>query len=488
MISIIFSCLYLLTIIVVITMIFVERRSVQSTIAWTILLTIFPIGGLVIYVFFGRKIFKTVKIRLKKNEDNALKNNFNYISSRCTSPETLLPVVNHLDMVEMLNSLDLPTFTYGNKVDIYTSSNNFFQELKDSLMAAKKSINIQFYIFRDDHIGSEIISILEEKQKSGVRVKLLYDAMGSRTLNPKSFNKLISYGGKVASFFPSKLKLININMNYRNHRKIVVIDGGLDDFSDENLNPVAFVGGFNIGDEYLGRNSHFGNWRDTHIKVYGPAVKFLNLRFLLDWRFATKETMDFSSYIEKEIKPKGDVAMQIIASGPDLEDEEIKYGYIKMVHDAKDYIYIQSPYLILDVSLLEAIKMACYRGIDVRIMIPGKADHPFVFWANRSYAGELLKVGAKIYTYSEDSFLHSKTVVIDDEVCSIGTANMDIRSFALNFEVNAFIYSTDVSVKQKNAFLNDILVCDELTLEKYERRSTFTRVKESISRLLSPIL
>ena len=490
MLSFIVLALYVITILIVISLIFVERRSVQSTVGWVIVLVSLPVVGLCIYILFGRRFLKDRKLVLKKNEDTAIKYNVVNMSSDLNSLSST-EEINHIDMIKMFNNLGACPLTSGNKVDMYFESEDFFNSLINALEQAKKSINIQFYIFKNDEIGNKIIHILERKQREGVKVKLLYDAMGSRSVSNKDFEILRAYGGEVAAFLPSKIKLLNVNLNYRNHRKLVIIDGdtnALSDSKENNTQSIGFIGGFNIGDEYLGKYKKFGTWRDTHVKILGPAVKYMNIRFLLDWRFAANKDIDLSEYIQAPIKECGDVSLQIVSSGPDMNTEEIKYGYIKMIQDAKKYIYIQSPYLILDNSLLEALKMACYRGVDVKIMIPAKPDHPFVYWANHSYAGELLQLGANIYKYSKEAFIHSKTVAIDDEVCSIGTANMDIRSFALNFEVNAFIYSKDITIKQKAQFEKDIELSEQLTTTMYDNRSKIVRVKESISRLLSPIL
>ena len=350
---------------------------------------------------------------------------------------------------------------------------------------AKKYINIQFYIFRDDEIGNEIIDILIDKAKKGVEVRLLYDAVGSKLFSDKSIHKLKKAGVKVGVFFPSFMKIINFNLNYRNHRKIVVID-----------DKIGFIGGNNVGDEYLGKSPKFGYWRDTHLKITGDAVHDLNIRFILDWRYTTKEDLVLNKYFNNEenvnlnsYKLDGDIGVQIVSSGPDISElDEIKYGYIKMIQKAKEYIYIQTPYFILDRTLTDTLKIACFSGVDVRIMIPSKPDHPFVYWASSSYAGELLKYGAKLYNYDHNAFLHAKTVVVDDCVCSIGTANFDIRSFELNFEINAFMYSSKIAKQQRKIFENDILKSKEITLDMYNSRSRYVRVKESISRLLSPIL
>ena len=311
-------------------------------------------------------------------------------------------------------------------------------------------------------------------------MRFLYDSVGSRSLNKTRLIPLIDAGCKIGEFFPSWLKIINLNMNFRNHRKIVVID-----------NTIGFVGGFNVGDEYLGKDKKFGYWRDTHIKFEGSAVKDLNLRFLADWRYATKEVVDLEKILifdESNLKPAND-GMQILSSGPNLSDNyEIKLGYLKMIQKAKDYIYIQSPYLIIDKSISDSLKLAALSGVDVRIMIPGKGDHPFVYWANLFYAGELLDSNVKIYHYDKSAFLHAKTVVIDDEICSVGTANMDTRSFELNFEVNAFIYSEKIAKEQKQDFKKDILKSTQLTLEAYNNRGRSAKIKESFSKLFSSVL
>lgn len=418
--------------------------------------------------------------KLKKEEDERLKDRMVESTDFLQYTEKFeSSIIEHRDMIYSLANLNTSPYTTNNKVSIYTDGKELFDEIKNQLKKAKKYIHIEFYIFKDDELGKEILDILIDKLAEGVEVRLLYDTVGSRLFSKKGIDRIKKAGGKVGAFFPSFLRIINLNLNFRNHRKIVVIDGN-----------VGFVGGFNVGDEYLGKDPKFGYWRDTHTKIVGSAVNDLNLRFMMDWRYTTREDINFTKYLNEDINPyNGNVGIQIINSGPDLSEiDEIKYGYLKMIQKARRYLYIQSPYLILNSSLLDAIKIACLSGVDVRIMIPSKPDHPFVYWASYSYAGELLKFGAKIYTYDKDAFLHAKTVVIDDSICSIGTANMDIRSFELNFEVNSFIYSSDIATKQKEIFENDIEKCLQVTREIYENRSRIIKFKESISRLLSPVL
>lgn len=476
--ELILTIIYLVNFGLVIDLIFRGKRNIDTTLTWIVILVLLPPLGFILYAIFGRSIAKKNMFSIKEKEDRVIKKKV--LESYVEIESNLDPYIDeNKDMIYTLANSNNAHYTNDNTVDIYPKSELFFDSLLSELKKAEEYINIQFYIFKDDRIGSEIIEILKDKARSGVEVRLLYDAVGGRNLSKKSIKEMKEAGVKIGNFFPSFLNIINFNLNFRNHRKIVVIDG-----------KVGFVGGFNIGDEYLGRDPKFGEWRDTHIKLTGSCVIDLSLRFLLDWRYVTKENLDLAKYFTKKRKKSdGNIGIQIVSSGPDITAlDEIKYGYMKIIQKARDYVYIQSPYLILDKTLMETLKVACLSGVDVRIMIPSKPDHPFVYWASYSYAGELLDYGAKIYTYGEDAFLHAKTVVSDDSIVSIGTANMDIRSFELNFEVNAFIYSEEKSREQRLIFERDMENSREITKEIYESRSTYIKMKESISRLLSPVL
>ncbi|RTE12327.1 cardiolipin synthase, partial [Staphylococcus epidermidis] len=338
-------------------------------------------------------------------------------------------------------------------------------------------IHIQYYIIHSDNLGKQLLHELEKKAEEGIEVKMLYDDMGSRDLRKKDLKKFRQRGGHAESFFPSKLPLINLRMNNRNHRKIVVIDG-----------TIGYVGGFNVGDEYLGKSKKFGYWRDTHLRIKGDAVNALQLRFILDWNSqSTRDNLTYESRYFPDVDSGGTIGIQIASSGPDEDWEQIKYGYLKMISSAKESIYIQSPYFIPDQAFLDSIKIAALGGVDVNIMVPNKRDHPFVYWATLKNVASLLEAGVNVYHY-DNGFLHSKTLVIDDEVASVGTANMDNRSFTLNFEVNAFIYDEGVARSLKQAFINDMKLSNKLTSEAYAKRNILVKFKEGISQLLSPIL
>ncbi|MFZ8101908.1 cardiolipin synthase, partial [Staphylococcus arlettae] len=367
--------------------------------------------------------------------------------------------------------------TTDNEVTIYTDGRQKFDALLNDIIQAKDYIHIQYYIFRNDNLGKSILTALEQKLTEGVEVKMLYDDMGSRTLSLKDFKSFRKNGGQVEAFFPSKLPLINLRMNNRNHRKIVIIDG-----------QIGYVGGFNVGDEYLGLKKKFGYWRDTHLRIVGDAVNALQLRFMLDWNSqSTRDNLQYEDRYFPDVNSGGTIGVQIASSGPDEAWEQIKYGYLKMIASAKESIYIQSPYFIPDQAFLDAVKIAALGGVNVNIMIPNKPDHPFVYWATYNNVASLLEAGVNIYHY-DNGFLHSKSVVIDDEIASVGTANMDHRSFTLNFEINALIYDIEVAQQLRAAFENDLNVSYRLTQELYNQRSLWIKFKDGIARLLSPIL
>lgn len=250
---------------------------------------------------------------------------------------------------------------------------------------------------------------------------------------------------------------------------------------------IGYIGGFNIGDEYLGLNPKMGYWRDTHLRLQGSSVDALQTRFFLDWNNASLKPLDYERRYFPIKVPKGKTALQIVSSGPDSEWEQIKNGIIKMIYSAKERIDIQTPYFVPDDSLMHALKIAALSGVEIRIMIPGKPDHIFVYWATYAYIGELLKVGVRCFIY-DHGFIHAKMMVVDGKIASVGTANFDVRSFKLNFEVNAFAFDVVLARRLQTIFEKDLQKSTEMTNEMYNQRSYWIRFKESISRLLTPIL
>lgn len=470
----------ILNIFLAIALIFLERRDATSTWSWLLVLFFIPVFGFIIYLLFGRRLREKHLFRWEGRSRIGINQLIDYQIEAIENDSLdfqLDDTEHYKDMIYLHLRNNHAVLTQDNDVQIYNDGKAKFEALIHDLEMAKDHIHFQYYIIKLDTLGNRILDVLIRKAKEGVIVRVLFDDIGSRTLYKRNFKELIEHGGKVESFFPSIFPLINTRLNYRNHRKIVVIDGR-----------IGYIGGFNVGDEYLGLNKKFGYWRDTHLRIEGSALHPLQTRFILDWNQASIDhDIEYADRYFPIIPRKGDVGMQIVSSGPDSEWEQIKDGYLKMIFIAKKYIYIQTPYFIPDVSFLDALRIACLSGVDVRIMIPNKPDHLFVYWATYSNIGYLLKAGAKVYIY-ENGFLHTKQIVVDDELSTVGTANIDVRSFKLNFEINAFIYDREKSHELAELFEQDMRLSSELTLEMYIARSRMIKIKESISRLVSPIL
>lgn len=479
-ISIGITAIITLNIFLAIVLIFLERRDASSTWAWLMVLFFIPILGFLIYLLLGRQLRKKHLFRWEGRDKIGIDKLIDYqldAIEQGTFEFRLDDALDYKDLINMHLRNNHAVLTQDNAVQIFNDGEAKFNALIEDMEQAKDHIHVQYYIFRLDSLGQRIHDVLIRKAKQGVKVRLLFDDMGSRGVRKKHFKELVELGGEVEAFFPSVMPLINPRLNYRNHRKIVVIDGR-----------IGYIGGFNVGDEYLGLDRKFGYWRDTHLRIEGSSVHPLQTRFILDWNQAsTISDIEYSDRYFPAIPLKGSVGIQIVSSGPDSEWEQIKNGYLKLMAMAKDYIYIQTPYFIPDASFMDTLRIACLSGIDVRIMIPNKPDHAFVYWATYSYVGQLLKAGAKVYIY-DNGFLHTKMIVVDNEASTVGTANIDVRSFKLNFEVNAFIYDRETSRELAELFEQDMLLSTELTMDLYNERTRLIKMKESFSRLLSPIL
>lgn len=479
-VTIITAVVFGINFLLAIGLIFLERRSAQSIWAWLFVLFFLPIVGFILYMLFGRTIYRQEIFKLDEDDKVGLEH---LVSEQLEEVEqgrlTFSSDVaeKHKKQIHMLLYNNQSFVTSNNDITTYTDMNDKFDQMLKDIAAAKDHIHFQYYILKMDDIGKRLYKALLKKQQEGVSVRILYDDIGSRSLSLRNFSDIKKAGGLVETFFPSKLPLINPRMNNRNHRKIVVIDG-----------KIGYIGGSNVGDEYIGKDPKMGAWRDTHLRIVGNAVKSLQLRFMLDWNsHDTRNNMKHKEHYFPEIDFLGKTTMQIASSGPDENYQQIKYGYLKMIYNAQKTIYIQSPYFIPDDSMMEAIRIAILGGVKVRIMIPSFPDHPFVYWATYSNTGSLVKMGAEVYMY-QPGFLHQKVFIIDDEVLSVGTTNIDNRSFLLNFEVNAFIYDSEEATKHRKIFERDINNCEPLTLEKYESRSLWIKLKESLANLISPLL
>lgn len=452
-----------------IVIIMVEKKNPLYTIFWIFLLYLLPYIGFFIYLFFGLT-FKKKRVANKIYKIKKLKSIKNVHGSDKEELRRWKGLITYLEM-----STD-NYITSNNDIQVYFAGEEFFSDLKKEITNAKKFINMEYFIFQFDGIGKEIADLLIKKAKEGVEVNLIIDGVNLANYKLKSYFK--NTGVHLYLFFRTYIPIFNIRINYRDHRKVTIID-----------NRVAFVGGMNIGDEYLGKGK-IGYWRDTSVKIYGDIVSTFEKEFYFSMSIVKNKFLKdekTSNEISLKYEEEDNVYMQVISSGPNYEFPAIRDNYIKLIQEARKSVFIQTPYFVPDDLLLDTLKSAVLSGIDVKIMIPNKADHPFIYWINQYYVAELLRLGANIYRY-ENGFIHSKTILVDEEVVSIGTCNFDYRSFYLNFEINLNIYNKDVANSFKTQYYKDIAISKKLTFADFKKRSIFTKVKESVFRLLSPIM
>lgn len=472
--------LFWLDLLLALFVVFKERKNPTSTMLWVMVILTFPIIGFLIYLLFGVDLSKS-KMFQDKDEDSGIMYSQSLerieLINRGEYEFQDLKSYDYQPLIKLLSNSSFSKYVESNKVDIFYDGYELVNDIIDELSKAKNSIYIQSYIISSGEMFDAIKEVLIKKAKEGVEVKFLVDGMGGRKLDKKDIKEMEEAGVQNAIFFPPFLGNLNVRINFRNHRKIIIIDS-----------QIGYVGGFNIADEYISKSKKFGYWRDTHIKIEGEGVNDLTDRFYLDFKFATGIRNGRYQTYSKELSDEYKVAMNVVTSGPDHELEQIRDGFAKMIDMAENRIFIQTPYFIPDDGLLKSLRMAAYSGVDVKIMVPKKPDHPFVKSASRSYLGELLKFGAEVYYYEEHGFLHAKTMIVDNFVSTVGTANFDIRSFSLNFEINAFIYDYGVNYDLSNQFIEDINSCEKYTYEKYSNRNLGEKAAESIARLLSPIL
>ena len=473
------AIIYGMNFIIAIGIVFWERKNPSATLAWILVLFFLPIFGAVMYFllsqnYASKKLFelseyeKEIVEKPLHDQITAMRNGtFKFNNSA---------EIQWRDMIHMHQQYAKAFLTQDNKVQILTDGKHYFESLITDIMEAKEYINIEYFIVKNDNTGRALIDALTAKAMQGVEVRFVVDAMGSRQISEKLMRKFIKAGGKFSTFFPPNFKYLNIKFNYRNHRKMVVIDG-----------EIGYLGGFNIANEYLGKKKKFGYWRDTHLKLMGSCIQDINARFILDWRMASKEKLVLANAYLESPEPAGQSGVQVVSSGPDSHRQKVKHGYLKMISAAKKNIYIQTPYFVPDASIFDSILTAAISGVDVRIMIPCMPDHMFVYWATYYYCGLLINNGVKVYIY-DNGFMHAKTMTVDGEVTSVGSANFDIRSFRLNFEANCFVYDNEEACKMESIFEEDMVHCHELTPELYADRSLLIKIKEGIARLLSDIL
>ena len=460
-------------------LIFMENKNPSKTIAWLLILFLVPVIGFIFYLFLGQNVRKKNLFRKKRGRDFVCLEHVASIQKDAIKDKNLFhedeSCVKKRLISLILNSAKSP-FTINNRTKVLTNGKETFDEIIEALNRAKFHIHLEYFIIKNDQIGNKIKDILIDKARQGIKVRVIYDSVGSWKLGKKFLNELREAGVEIHGFLPVFLPVLSRELNYRNHRKIIVIDGS-----------IGFIGGINIGDEYLGKNPYLGFWRDTHLKIEGEAVYGLQNIFMMDWIFVTKERLEFNELYFPKLNHYGEQLIQITASGPDSDWESIMQAYFSIIAASEERIWINTPYLVPDESVMMALKTAALSGVDVRIIIPNKPDHRTVFWASMANIEELLKAGVKIYKYTK-GFIHAKILLVDGAIASIGTANLDIRSFQLNFEVNAFIYDKETVLRLEGDFLIDLKDSREVLLEEHLQRPLIEKIKESTGRLFSPLL
>jgi len=462
--------LYAFTVVATIVVILGENRNPVKSLAWVTVLITLPLVGLVLYIFFGRSL-KSVHIISRKNRLK-LRSRAHFAP---VDVESLgLSEGNH-QQVRLVNSTTEPHFFTGSHVQIFTTGAEKMAAFMEDLRNAQHYINMQYYIFEDDNIGRQIRDILIDRAQHGVKVRLSYDHVGSFTIHAGFFKRMRREGIEAYPFLKVTFPQLANRLNWRNHRKIAIIDGR-----------VGYIGGMNIADRYVTGTHGDQPWRDTHLRITGPAIVGLQYSFTVDWNFMKRVLLDDPVNEEPAPQPNTD-GVQILASGPTGKWNGISMVFLKAITMAKERVYIQTPYFLPNDAIVKAMQTAALAGVDVRVMIPRKPDSLILRLASYSYIKQCLLAGIKIYFY-EPGMLHSKVVIVDDDFVTTGSTNLDFRSFEHNFECNALIYGEEINRQMTDAFHNDLSHCTRMNLLRWRRRPLIQKAFESMARLLAPIL
>ena len=445
-----------------------EKKNPSKIVVWALVFLLLPFVGFILYIFIGQTVYSDHAFRMKSLNDEKTKELVEYDRGNADNEE----VPEYRQLIKTMQNFGCVGYTAGDTVQLYTLGEDKFKALYDDLRAAKKFIHLEYYIIRNDELGNELMQILTEKVKEGVEVKLLTDDFGWGKGPQKAIKAFKAAGGEFALFHRVFTLMFSPKKNNRNHRKLAVIDG-----------KIGYCGGFNIGDEYLGKGP-LGFWRDTAVRVVGYGVIPIHMRFEMDWEYASKSTLDITQYYAgANLDQSGDAKMIAVSGGPDVAAfNPIRMQYLTMINNAKKSVYLHSPYFIPDNSLKDALSLAAARGVDVRVIIPDKPDHLFVFWNNISSAYDVMGNGVRVFMYNR-GFVHSKTMVVDEEICSVGSANFDDRSLVLNFETNMLIMSKSLGKQMADAFREDLEYCTEYKMEQFEKLTFIQSIRLAISRL-----
>ena len=468
--SAIVSLLFLLAVVATIVVIVMDNRNPYKTLAWVLVLVFLPVVGLALYYFFGQDT-RREKLISKKGFKRLTKYpmmEFQMQESFMVSEEKQHQLIRFFQRVNLALPFE------GNSMKIFQDGSSMLQALLATINSAKHHIHVEFYIFEDDAVGCLVKDALIEKAREGVEIRVLYDDVGCWKVPHRFYDEMREAGIEVRGFLKVRFPRFTSKVNYRNHRKLVVVDGR-----------IGFVGGMNLAERYL-KGVPWGIWKDIMMQVEGKAVYGLQMAFLTDW-YATDHSLITSSSYFPQMEDKGTSLMQVVTSDPVGEWKDIMQGLLIAITSAQKYVYIQSPYLLPTEPILLALKTAAAAGVDVRIMIPEKSDSRMVHWGTMSYLQELMEAGIKIYMYQK-GFLHSKLIVCDDCLSSVGSTNMDFRSFEHNFEINAFMYDKTSALMLKDIFLSDQKDAKLLHLKEWRMRPWSQKVKESVIRLFAPLL
>lgn len=478
--SILLIILYLINLLFALFLIFYRERDTSVTWAWLLVFMFIPFLGFILYLFFGLGLSKKERYEIK----NQISLDFDSLQDIYDPTLQLYDDTptdsKNKQLAYFMSNLNHTPLTHHNSVSILTDGEQKLKSLMKDIKQARKFIHIEYYAFVTDETGMKIVDLLTQKAKDGVEVCLLYDELGSKGVKHQNFSKLIEAGGKIQTFVTSEKAILKFRVNYHDHRKIAVIDG-----------KIGYVGGFNIANQYVETTKKFGYWRDTHLRIDGPATSILELRFLSDWNVSVKSDdklvgkLDYLYHEKPNEKAHTDV--QIIASGPHDEKQQIKLAFTKLITSAKKRIWIQTPYFIPDDTILDALKIAKQSGVDVKIMIPNKPDHPFIYRATQYFAQVAMKFDVDVYIY-EGGFLHSKVLIMDDDVSIVGSANQDIRSYKLNFEASAVLYDQSLNNELAEYFKKDLANSTKMTQEMIDKMSIWLKFKQKTARLFSPIM
>lgn len=478
--SLILGIVYLLTMAVIVLAVIQQRGDPTKTLAWTLFIALVPFVGLLFYVVLGKNYRRDKLLSRKERSDQqqfAMMMGLITVNDDYQSWFPSSASETHFRGIAQMLAHSNKTFpTRNNHALLLTDATEKYTALFSAIEQAQDHIHLEYYIIKDDNVGRRLRDVLVRKASEGVEVRLIYDYLGSWGLNKKYLRPLTESGVQIYPFLPVKLSFFKSKINHRNHRKIVVVDG-----------KVAFTGGINIADRYLNGLPEIGVWRDTHVQLMGDAVHWLQIVFLLDWYFVSKQPL---SNVERYL-PAHNVSqrctVQIAASGPDSDWACIMQTYFAAINRSSSRLYIATPYFVPNESMLTALCAAALRGVDVRLLISERSDSSITQWASMSYIDTLLEAGVHVFLYSK-GITHSKLLMADGEFCSVGTANMDVRSFEHNFEVNALFYDQQLTQKLEETFLRDLQYSVELDLEAWQKRPRRERFMENLSRLLAPML